>query len=64
MEEKIKFKRFESRVIAKCSRCSKDMNGGFYLQLFNRRDRTDRDNAFICDDCTDDLVKFMNGKTQ
>ncbi len=56
----MKLNKFKSKVIVRCSRCAKGFDGGYYFQIFNRRDRTDRDNAFLCDVCTKELVEFIN----
>jgi|TARA_R100001530_G_scaffold116916_2_gene84060 hypothetical protein len=52
-----------------CSRCGKQIDFleeasigylTYYLQIFQRGSRGNRDNTFLCKECCDKFIKFMN----
>ncbi len=48
----------------RCSKCKKVIRGqsGWYIQIFNRKDRNNRENGFICNSCYIKLDKWMDKK--
>ena len=47
-----------------CSRCKNNVGNkeSFYLQCFQRENRENRENYFLCNKCLKDFVIFMEGK--
>ena len=45
-----------------CQKCKKQIFAdGFYFQIFKRANHKVRDNCFLCDNCTNLLVNFIDG---
>lgn len=48
-----------------CSRCEIQIDFNqetYYLSIFQREAMTNRDNAFLCQGCCNDFIKFMENK--